>query len=131
LVKIVSIFDVNHRGAMNVEIVLSKPQRFWLWITAIVGLVGPNGLFLYFALYRGSEFSVAMNNPITRAFMLDAFAAMAILAYLFAKWRVGRLSWIWFIVLSLIGGLMFSVPAFVLISSKEDSPLQKMKRPAD
>jgi hypothetical protein len=110
---------------MNVEITFTKQQRIWLWVVAIVGLAGPNGLFLYYAVYRGTDFSTAMNNPITKAFMLDGFGAMAILAYLFARWRVGRLSWIWFVVLSLIGGLMFSIPAFVLLGTREDSLPQK------
>lgn len=115
-----------HGGAMNDKFVFSKRERFWLWITAIVGLIGPNGVFLYYAVYHHGDFSTVSHHPVMTAFMVDAFGATAILAYLFARWRVSRLSWIWFVVLSLVGGLMFSIPAFLLIGeTKEVSPSQK------
>lgn len=105
---------------MNSKVVFTKRQRSWLWVVAILGFVGPNGVFLYCALYRWSDLLAALNNPVALAFIGDTFVAMALLAYLFAKWGVGRLPSIWFIILSLVGGLMFSIPAFVLIGSRED-----------
>jgi hypothetical protein len=105
---------------MNNQVAFTKGQRFWLWVAALAGLIGPNGVFVYCALYRWNDLSAALGNPVTLAFMVDAFMAMALLAYLFSRWRVGRLSPIWFIVLSIAGGLMFSVPAYVLLGSGKD-----------
>src|SRR5271168_5227371 len=107
---------------MNDKFLFSPLERAGLWIAAIAGLIGPNGVFLYYALYHPGDFSTATHNPVTMAFMADAFGTTSILAYLFARWRssVGRFSWIWFVVLSLVGGLMFSVPAFLLIGETKE-----------
>ena len=105
---------------MNDTISFTRRQRFWLRTAAVVGLIGPNAVFLYSAMYRLGDVSAALRNPVALAFMADAAIATVLLACLFAKWRVGRISALWFIVMSLVGGLMFSIPAFVLIGSHED-----------
>ena len=46
------------------------------------------------------------------AFILDCFMAMAILAVYFARRPIGPLRWPWFVGLSLLGGLAFSLPLY-------------------
>jgi len=38
-----------------------------------------------------------MTNPISLAFLTEAFLILAALAYLLGKWGVARLSWRWFL----------------------------------
>jgi hypothetical protein len=98
---------------INTSAEFSQIERIFLLGLGLLGLLGPNGVFLYFAFFRGSEFLATMRDPVAIAFMADAFLVMGILAYYFAKISTGKKGLI-FIVLSLIGGLGFSVPAFLL-----------------
>ena len=82
---------------------------------AIVGLFGLNGVFVYYALLQPDVLAAAMRNPVALVFMLEAFVMVA-----FAAWGIRlvgfeRPGWLWFVVLSLAGGLAFSVPAFLLL----------------
>lgn len=99
--------------AMRLE--FSLKERTWLWLIAIAGLTGPNGVFLFYALFRTDVLVSALQNPVGLVFIIDALVAMLILAFLFNKSKVSRLQWGWFIVLSLLGGLVFSIPAFLLL----------------
>ncbi len=92
-------------------------ERSWLWTVSIFGLVGPNGIALYGTIRHWSNVSAAFRNPVALGFISDAFLAMILLAYLFVRWNVGKLSWVWFVVLSLAGGLLFSIPAFLLMGA--------------
>lgn len=96
-------------------------EKFWLRLIAAVGLVGLNGVFLYYALFRSEVYAEALRNPVSLVFMIEALAVTGLFAYLFAKWGVGRLHWAWFLVLSLVGGLLFAVPAFLLIRNGGES----------
>lgn len=91
----------------------SLAERCGLWCLASLGLVAVNGAFLYGAFHPETVRS-ALENPISLAFMLEAFLLVAALAYLLTKWGVTRLSWTWFVFLSLIGSLAFSLPVAVL-----------------
>ena len=82
---------------------------------AIVGLFGLNGVFVYYALLQPDVLAAAVRNPVSLVFMLEAFLMVA-----FAAWGIRligfkRPGWLWFVVLSLAGGLAFSVPAFLLL----------------
>jgi sugar phosphate permease len=98
-----------------VSLAFDGKERQLLWLVAVAGLVGPNGIFLYFATFRTDVLFEAMRNPVALTFMIDALAAMGLIAYLFAKAQPSRLHWGWFITLSLLGGLVFSIPAFLLL----------------
>lgn len=37
-----------------------------------------------------------------------------VLAYLFRRWGVSRIPWPWFVLLSLVGSLLFALPAVLL-----------------
>src|SRR5262249_7029262 len=79
----------------------------WLLAIAGAGFILPNGLFVYWLFREWNGFAATMANHLAAAFMLDAFAATALLAWFFAKRPIGPLRWPWFVVLSLIGGLWF------------------------
>jgi hypothetical protein len=108
---------------------LSSNQRLILMATALFGLLGPNGVFLYFAMFRRQEFFAAMSNPITLAFIVEAFVVTGILTTFIARRFSGPWGWKTFLLLSLTGGLGFSIPFFVIINSQivpaEQSKVQK------
>jgi hypothetical protein len=97
---------------------LSDRSAAVLRIIAFLGLAGPNAVFLY---YAGTDFSRLITlslHPFTLAWILDACIAMGVLAYFFAQRPLGRFDWKTFVLLSLAGGLAFSLPAFLLINRK-------------
>lgn len=100
---------------------LQPAQKLLLSLVALFGLLGPNGVFLYYAMFRWDEFLTAMRHPVTVAFVSEAFLVMALLAI-----YVARKPWPWgwksFIVLSLIGGLGFSIPTIVLLNAEHETP---------
>ena len=85
---------------------------------ALIGLLGPNGVFLYYAMARRSEFLTALSHPVTLAFLIEAFLVLGILAALLARRPLGPWGWRSFLVLSLVGGLGFSIPALLVRNSK-------------
>lgn len=99
---------------MNEPIHYSSQERACLWAVAIIGLLGLNGAFLYGLLFIPNAMTEAMQNPISLAFMVEAGLLTGLLAYLMTRWNVGRLSWRWLIVLSLLGGLAFAIPIVIL-----------------
>lgn len=81
-------------------------------LVAIFGLLVPNGIFIYWLLNDFNSISDITNNGLALAFIIEAFAVMFFMAYWFAKNPPGKVKWYWFIVLSLIGGIGFSIPMF-------------------
>lgn len=79
---------------------------------ALFGLVVPNGLFIYWLLYEYDGVINVARNKLAIAFILDAFLVMSLLAYYFARNPVGPVKWYWFIMLSILGGLGFSIPLY-------------------
>lgn len=88
-------------------------------LLALFGLVVPNGLFLYWLLYEYDGLVNVARNKLAVAFILDAFLTMGLLAYSFAKNPPGRVRWHWFVVLSLIGGLGFSLPLYWWLNKRD------------
>ncbi len=95
------------------QVEYSPRERFWLWTLAVFGFLAVNGAFVY-GLFRPSAFAEAMTNPIALAFMGEALVLVGVLAYLVTKWRVGRMSWRWFVSLSLLGSMAFALPVVLL-----------------
>ena len=85
---------------------------------AIFGLVVPNGLFLYWLFAEYSGPGAILADKLALGFMLDAFMATALVAYLFAVRPPGRVRWPWFVLLSLVGGLGFSIPFFLWLNRR-------------
>ena len=93
----------------------------WLLAIALFGLVVPNGLFLYWAAVEFSTVGEVLANRLAVAFILDAFMALGVLAYLFAVRPLGPVRWPWFVVLSLVGGLGFSIPFYIWLNRRQGS----------
>ena len=96
------------------DIRYGKLERFLLMVLAAVGLVVVNGGFLYGVFVAPDALTVAMRNPVSLAFQIEAFLLLIALAYLLSKWGVSRISLIWFVVLSILGSLAFALPVALL-----------------
>jgi hypothetical protein len=92
-----------------------------LLVLSLIGLIGPNGLFIYWMVREYSGIAGVLQDKLAIAFIADAFLALAVLAYHFAKTPIGRLRWYWFVGLSLIGGLGFSVPFYIWLNNRSRS----------
>ena len=91
------------------------PYRAVLYLVAALGLFGLNGVFLYYALLHPQVMTDALANPIGLVFILEAFLMMGLLTWLIAQLGLRRPGWAAFVVLSMVGSLAFSVPAFLLL----------------
>ncbi|WP_260739516.1 hypothetical protein [Tunturiibacter lichenicola] len=87
-------------------------QRWILLAVALFGLAVPNNMFLYSSLHDPHGCGGVAHNLLASSFMLDAFLAMGVLAYFFAARPIGPVRWYWFVLLSLLGGMAFSVPLY-------------------
>lgn len=93
----------------------------WLLIIALFGLIVPNGIFIYWLLTEFNGAAGVVSNKLAIAFIIDAFMAMFLLAYWFAVNPIGKIKWYWFIILSIIGGLGFSIPFYWWLNKREDN----------
>src|SRR3954469_17121120 len=93
---------------MTDAIAYSPRERAWLGAIAGGGLLVLNGIFCYCVVFRPELLAAAMTNPISVAFIVEAFVMTGVLAYLLRKWRVMRLAWGWFV------GLASAVPVAAL-----------------
>jgi hypothetical protein len=84
----------------------------WLLLIALFGLLVPNGLFIYWLFFEFNGFGPALENHLALAFMLDAALVTLLLCIYFARSPIGTVTWPWFLVLSLLGGLGFSLPFY-------------------
>ena len=97
---------------------LGNGTRALLAITAIAGVAGLNGVFLYVVFARRELLGRALGDPIAWGLMIVALVVTGLLAWAFTRWRRNRLGWGWFVVLSLLGGLAFSIPVVLLVSER-------------
>jgi len=94
-------------------------KRSWqLIVLALFGLTVPNGFFVYWLAREYTGLAAALDNHLAVGFILDAFMAMLLLAWWFARRPIGPVRWPWFVLLSLIGRLGFSLPAYWWINSR-------------
>ena len=92
-----------------------------LLIIALFGLIVPNGIFIYWLLTEFNGAAEVASNKLAIAFIIDAFMAMFLLAYWFAVNPIGKIKWYWFIILSIIGGLGFSIPFYWWLSKRREN----------
>jgi len=83
-----------------------------LLVIALIGLLVPNGLFVYWFFFEFNSWQAVAGNRLALAFIIDAVMAVGLLAIYFARRPIGRVRWYWFVVLSLVGGLGFSLPLY-------------------
>lgn len=92
-----------------------RPYRPLLWGMSVVGFFGINGVFLYYVLSQPASMVGALQNPISAAFIIEALFMTAVSAWI--VWLTGaeKPGYLSFVVLSIVGSLAFSVPAFLLL----------------
>ena len=94
----------------------------WLLGIALFGLLVPNGLFIYWLLAEFRGIMPVVQDKLALAFILDAFMALALLTVYFARRPIGPVRWHRFVVLSLAGGLGFSLPFYYWLNLRPAKP---------
>jgi hypothetical protein len=79
---------------------------------AAFGLLVPGMLSLYAFLHDYPSFAAAFSNRLALAFFIDLVVSTLLLACLFARRPLGPVGWPWFVALSFLGTLAFSIPIF-------------------
>ena len=105
---------------MTDAVAYSPRERAWLGLVAVAGILALNGVFCYCLLIRPELVAAALLNPVSLAFIVEAFLMTGMLAYLFRKWRVSLMGPGWFVALALVGGLAFAVPVAALWNRKRE-----------
>lgn len=93
----------------------------WLPLVALIGFIVPNGFFVYWLLFEFDGFGPILRDKLALGFILDVLLALILLAIYFAHHPLGRLKWPWFVVLSLLGGLGFSLPLYYWLNLRNAS----------
>jgi hypothetical protein len=93
----------------------------FLLIIALFGLLVPNGLFLYWMFYEYDGLMSLVQNKLAIAFIVDCLLAMGLLAFYFASKPIGPIKWYWFVVLSFVGGLGFSIPLYWWLNKRAEA----------
>jgi hypothetical protein len=107
----------------QVLLYLMKPftetQEKLLLGLSIFGLIVPNGAFLYYAFAAQQTLQEAMANPVSLVFIIEAFVLMFLSAWLIHRQGIKSPGWLAFILMSLIGSMIFSVPACLYLASRK------------
>src|SRR5687768_9358924 len=103
---------------MNAMKPFTAGQEKLLLALASFGLLVPNGLFLYHALWNPDAVRAALTNPVALVFMTEAFFLMFLFAWLIHRSGNKSPGWKVFILMSLVGSMVFSVPAFLYLVSR-------------
>ena len=97
---------------------IGSQTRVLLLISAVVGLLGVNDLFLYGYFTEPTLIRQALSNKVALAFLIEALALLALfLVYVYQQTR----SWgqvFKYYLLSMAGSLLFSLPLFLYLQSK-------------
>ena len=93
-------------------------QEKVLLVVAIFGLIVPNGFFLYYLFFHPAAFHATLRNPVALVFIIEAFLLMFLFAWLIRRLRFRSPGWLAFIIMSLLGSMVFSVPAFLYLASR-------------
>ncbi len=78
-------------------------------------------VFLYWLFCEYDGLEKVAQNKLALAFIIDALLATALLAYRFAGRPIGRIKWYWFVFLSLVGGLGFSLPLYWWLNKRNSN----------
>jgi len=89
-----------------------------LLLLALIGFVVPNGFFVYWLAFEYHGLGPVLQDKLALGFILDAVLALVILAAWFARHPIGRVKWPAFVVLSLLGGLGFSLPFYYWLNRR-------------
>ena len=94
----------------------------WLLLVALLGFVVPNGFFVYWLFFEFQGIAPVLQDKLALGFILDVLLALILLAVYFARHPIGPVKWPWFILLSLLGGLGFSLPLYYWLNRRQPLP---------
>ena len=89
-----------------------------LFLFSVTGLLVVNNLFLYRWFFE-FDLNLFLSNTIGVALFLEAFLLMLLLAYYFKHHPIGKYKWYWLIILSLLGSLLFALPFYYWLNTKD------------
>ena len=93
---------------MNIDTL--RQIRPLLLVAAVLGFLLINCPFLYYALIATDVYSEGMKNGLALVFVSEAFLLLACFALLIAKMGWKKPGWIFFVCMSMLGSLAFSIP---------------------
>ena len=83
-----------------------------LLVVALLGLILPNAFLVHWLVYEHPSLGGVTGDRLALAFILDLAMSIILLCVHFARSPIGRHRWPWFLALSLLGGLAFSLPFY-------------------
>tara|TARA_Y100000780_G_C13514589_1_gene351308 strand:+ start:261 stop:551 length:291 start_codon:yes stop_codon:yes gene_type:complete len=89
-----------------------------LFLFSATGLLVVNNLFLYWWFFE-FDLNLFLSNTIGVALFIEAFLLMLLLAYYFKRYPIGKYKWYWLIILSLLGSLLFALPLYYWLNTKD------------
>jgi hypothetical protein len=89
-----------------------------LFLFSATGLLVVNNLFLYWWFFE-FDLNLFLSNTIGVALFIEAFLLMLLLAYYFKHYPIGKYKWYWLIILSLLGSLLFALPVYYWLNTKD------------
>ena len=89
-----------------------------LFLFSATGLLVVNNLFLYWWFFE-FDLNLFLSNTIGVALFIEAFLLMLLLAYYFKHYPIGKYKWYWLIILSLLGSLLFALPLYYWLNTKD------------
>jgi len=90
----------------------------WLIGVALLGFFVPNGFFLYWLVFEFHGLGAVMHDKLALGFILDVALALVLLSVYFARRPIGPVTWHVFVLLSLLGGLGFSLPLYYWLNQR-------------
>ena len=97
-----------------------------LLLVALFGLVVPNSFLVYWLLFEFHSLSQILDDRLALGFILDVAVALIILSVYFARHPIGPVKWYWFVLLSLIGGLGFSLPFYYWLNRRHQHASEQL-----
>lgn len=90
---------------------------------SILGFLLINVPFIYFAISKNETFALEEMDPITLIFLSEAMILIVFFAVLIAQMGWRKPGWIFFVALSFLGSLAFSVPfqIYLMLGKDEES----------
>ena len=93
----------------------------WLPLVALIGFVVPNGFFMYWLAFEFHGLGPILQDRLALGFILDVLLVLIVLSVYFARHPLGPVKWPWFVVLSFLGGLGFSLPLYYWLNRRRSA----------
>jgi hypothetical protein len=93
----------------------------WLLLVAAFGFLVPNGFLIYWLVAEYQGLGPVLQDHLALGFILDVAVTLAILSVYFAQHPLGPVRWPWFVVLSFMGGLGFSLPLYYWLNTRQST----------